>query len=279
MARRFRSRRYRPRSARRIRFRKSSLKRIKKDILKCNFPTKVKFMGLTERKVMFLTYQQDLSFTLNTETDITKPDNGIHDHSMYLIPTTAENYESIVKETGTALRKPNWDKMCVLGIYIKIQPVANTFDGADAEKKIYPVQCFYAMDSCPIGSVLAYDDGIRSYKQLFTFNSNEAFTIYLPAPTTMAFNDAVVHRSKTWWSLATLKSGKAVDYIKLADMEEEQYNEDVNDDNDADDDIIGAADDANTGSGYMFHCGRLAFHTKGKADFNVTVNFKVALKG
>ena len=277
MARRFRSRRFRPRSGRRIRFRKSSLRRIKKDIQKCNFPTKVKFMGLTERKVMFLTYQKDLSFNSESAKDA---DDEIFDHSMYLIPTSAENYSSIVTIVDKANKKPNWDKMCVLGIYIKIQPNANTFDGSDAKKKIYPVQCFYAMDSCPIEDVPAFDKSLKNYKQIFTFNSNEAFTIYVPAPTTMDFVTSVVHKTKTWWSLATLKNIEPADYI-TDKMQEENDMEQKYGDDEGSEDFIGAIPDPSiaSGQGQVFHCGRLAFHCEGDANFNVTVNFKVALKG
>lgn len=273
MARRFRSRRFRPRSARRIKFRKSSLRRIKRDIQKCNFPTKVKFMGLTEKKVMFLTYQKDMSFTPG--------ENGVSNHSMYLVPTSAENYDSIVTLVDEESKKPNWDKMCVLGIYIKIQPNANTFDGSEATKKIYPVQCFYAMDSCPVDDVINYDKGLRTYKQLFTFNSNEAFTIYVPAPTTMDFVTSVVHRSKTWWSLATLKNLEPAEYIKM-DVERDDMEQRGNYRGDEDDEnLIGVVPDPSitTGEGQVFHCGRLAFYCKGNANFNITVNFKVALKG
>lgn len=285
MARRFRSRRYRPRSARRIRYRKSSLKRIKKDILKCNFPTKVKFMGLTERKVMFLTKQTSLSFkdaVVNpgpTEDDppvIVTP--AVYNHSMYLLPTLTDNFTSIVTALPNGTKRPNWDKICVLGIYIKIQPIANTFDGSANAKKIYPVKCFYAMDNCPFGNILAYDQGLYPWKQVFTFNSNEAFTIYVPAPTTMDFTTATVHRSKTWWCLATLNDAPDEANIIQKTKTEDDISEEDNEDNDDSVDSFYAPSVA-VGQGEDFHCGRLAFECKGEVSFNVTINYKVALKG
>lgn len=284
MARRFRSRRYRPRSARRIRYRKSSLRRIKKDILKCNFPTKVKFMGLTERKVMFLTKQTSLSF--EDEKRVPDPDNpnqeivvpAVYNHSMYLLPTLTENYSSIVTPLPD-FKRPNWDKMCVLGVYIKIQPIANTFDGSTNTKKIYPVKCFYAMDNCPFGDMVEYDKNLYPCKQVFTFNSNEAFTIYVPAPTTMDFTTSTVHRSKTWWCLATLdNTPNPVDYIKgdrESDISEDYDRGDENDSpaNKFYDPVVEPDDGEN------FHCGRLAFECKGEVSFNITINYKVALKG
>ena len=64
MARGYRSRSFRPgrRMGRRLLKKRSSLRKIKKDIMRCNFPTKVKFLGLTEKKVMFLTK----TFTIDT---------------------------------------------------------------------------------------------------------------------------------------------------------------------------------------------------------------------
>lgn len=283
MARRFRSRRYRPRSTRRIRFRKSSLKRIKKDILKCNFPTKVKFMGLTEKKVMFLTKQTSLIFKDAVTRPGQRPEDPpvvvspeVYYHSVYLLPTLTDNYSSIVSTTTDDIKRPNWDKMCVLGVYIKIQPIANTFDGSENKKKIYPVKCFYAMDNCPVANMLKYDENLYPYKQVFTFNSNEAFTIYVPAPTTMDFTTSTVHRSKTWWCLATLNDQpNAVDYIK---GEKEDDMSEGNDDNEDSTDTFYAPVVVAEG-GENFHCGRLAFNCNGEVSFNVTINYKVALKG
>lgn len=236
-------------------------------------------MGLTERKVMFLTYQKELTFI----TGGTQENPGIHDHSMYLVPSLASNYKSIVGEwtfvqdqnTNYPCRLPNWDKMCVLGIYIKIQPVANTFDGSAASKQIYPVKCFYAMDSCPRVQLSEYDQELYPYKQVFTFNSNEAFTIYLPAPTTMDDTTAVVHRTKTWWSLAGVKVPAEADVITGVEENEADYDNDSMDE----DQINDFEGSIRKSEGSWFHCGRLAFKCDGDAKFNVTINYKVALKG
>ena len=273
MARSFRSRRYRPRLRRRYRIKKSSLSKIKKDILKCNFPTKVKFMGLTERKVMFLTYQKSITF-----------DATNNDRALYLIPSIASNWKSIVgdyetivkvdgKDTTKEARLPNWDKICILGIYIKVQPNFNMFQGGDGGKTIRPVKCFYAMDSCPSGNMVEFDQQLFPYKQVFTFNSNEAFTIYVPAPTTMDFNTSVVHRSKTWWSLAGIKTPAETDVIKgeiSEDGEQDEQESEVEE---------GEFSAIFKDEGDVFHCGRLAFQCEGAAEFNVTINYKVALKG
>lgn len=274
MARSFRSRRYRPRLRRRYRIKKSSLSKIKKDILKCNFPTKVKFMGLTERKVMFLTYQKGITFSAANQ-----------DRALYLIPSIASNWKSIVGEYSATVkdgqttktkdaRLPNWDKICVLGIYIKVQPNFNMFEGG-AGKTIRPVKCFYAMDSCPTDNMVEFDQQLFPYKQVFTFNSNEAFTIYVPAPTTMDFNTSVVHRSKTWWSLAGIKTPKEEDIVK-GEMSEDGEDEQDDQESDVEEGEYSAILKE---EGDVFHCGRLAFQCEGDAAFNITINYKVALKG
>lgn len=272
MARSFRSRRYRPRLRRRYRIKKSSLSKIKKDILKCNFPTKVKFMGLTEKKVMFLTYQKSVTFS-----------GTVNDRALYLIPSIATNWKSIVGSFKTKgdtkdARLPNWDKICVLGIYIKVQPNVNMFQGGATGKTIRPVKCFYAMDSCPADRMIDFDQQLFPYKQVFTFNSNEAFTIYVPAPTTMDFNTSVVHRSKTWWSLAGIKKAKEADVFKgemSEDGQDDQESEVENEEGEEEEQYSAILDS----EGDIFHCGRLAFQCEGDAAFDVTINYKVALKG
>lgn len=286
MARSFRSRRFR-RSARRYaarRRRGSSLGRIKKDIQKCNFPTKVKFMGLTERKVMFLTKNMSMEFTK-------RDDNADVAKCIYLSPTFTENYKSIVEEDVTIttvrppiteggdnvvknynVRQPNWDKMCILGIYIKIQPTMNQFTVGTRE--IVPIKCIYSMNNADVEFAREYDIAIQPKKQIFTFNSNEAFTIYVPAPTTMEFGSSNVHKSKTWWSLADLKTFSTSIITRSGDGDEE----DTFDEEDQDQDLP-LLGDVLMANGNIMHAGRLTFITSGDASFNVTINYKVALKG
>lgn len=305
MARRYRSRRYRPRLGRRLRLRRSTLKRIKKDIMKCNFPTKVKFVGLTEKKVMFL--------TANTQINL-KGGNGI---SFYLDPMSTENLSSILKEApfgdddddaGTHARKftiANWDKICILGIYIKFQPVKNTWvaNGAD---EINTVKCTYTMNDFPYwdkAQCIEYDKECKSSKQIFTFNSNESFTMYVPAPTTMCSDSPCVHKSKTWWALANLVATIPVNSagnIVISDEEEEDDSESEGGQEGGqqgmsrgmeEDDMIGAtkgnlyycSPEVSTPKNTVddkpyIHAGRIHLESTG-AKYNVTINYKVALKG
>ena len=303
MARRYRNRRYRPRTARRFRMRRSTLKRIKKDIMKCNFPTKVKFMGLTEKKVMFLT--KSFEFTMAPaagQGQAAQHPDGI---SFYLDPLIAENISSILK-TNTIILQPgeppvtgdyivsNWDKLCILGIYIKFQPKKNTWT-ADGNANINTVKCTYTMNNFPSldAGLVKYDKECLSSKQVFTFNSNEAFTMYVPAPTTMCSDSPCVHKSKTWWAIADLAKNLPdnTDFI-TGDESDSEGEEDGGHDQglgDAmDEDVeMGANNDDPyfctpkvTDGKYKpyIHAGRVHLESVA-ASYNVTINFKVALKG
>ena len=126
----FYRRRYRKRSSFRRRgygARKSrTLKKVKRDILKCNFPTKVKFIGLPEKKTMFLT---------NQETIVTASSDGNSQNKvLYLYPTKCPNIKTLYRQQNITLGTnaapalfANWDKYCVLAVYIRIQPEANIF--------------------------------------------------------------------------------------------------------------------------------------------------------
>ena len=293
MARGYRSRRYKP--MRRIgrRFKKSSsLKKIKKDILKCNFPTKVKFMGLTEKKVMFLTKTFDFKFNSDATADVQTPVG----HSFILNPLDTDNIESImgiknltkVGDNTVKAMFSNWDKFCILGVYIKFQPQQNMWEANSLNKNtINTVKCIYTSNNCPLKATVfdqpteianLYDKENLKNKQVFTFNSNEAFTIYVPAPTTMESTSAVVHKAKTWWSLTDLKKPDA-DSTRSLGMDEEESNEDesVNDEqvmfSDLGTPITTPATDKPD-----FSAGRIYLESIG-ARYNITINYKVALKG
>lgn len=232
-------------------------------------------MGLTERKVMFLTKNEDLVFA----------GNGIETHSLYLSPINTDNLISIMgnpvpvtnaagQAAGNA-RIANWDKFCILGIYIKIQPIANSFSGGAGINSITPVQCIYSMNNADPTFMRSFDQLARTRKQVFTFNSNEAFTIYVPAPTTMENNTAVVHKSKTWWSLDDLRA--IAGYFQGdQDIDEGEEEENLGDEADLDLPNFGSV---LVNEGNTMHAGRLSFTSQGTASFNVTINYKIALKG
>lgn len=288
MARGYRSRRYRVarRSSRRFK-KSSSLRKIKKDILKCNFPTKVKFMGLPEKKVMFLTQDYDLNFT-STGTGANKVGTS---HVIILDPMATENIDSILDQKiftaigGSQIKGTfsNWDKLCILGIYIKFQPKKNVWT-ANADGDIVPVKCTYTMNNCPLTYKVGeetkelatvYDKANLVNKQIFTFNSNEAFTIYVPAPTTMCSESPVVHKSKTWWSITDLQQTLKENTFK-AIMDEVSEDEEEGEYQDIASPVVDVGGVAQVKP--SLSAGRLYLYAEA-GGYNITINYKVALKG
>lgn len=284
MARYYNRRRFARRVRRMRRSKRSSLSRVKKDIMKCNFPTKVKFMGLTEKKVMFLTKNLQISMvgTPAQGQVAAKPAT----QQIILDPVASDNFKSIIADPDDNIF--NWDKMCILGIYIKFQPLKNMWDAGDGNN-IEHVECTYNMNIVDLANgpndaqghptpapAIAYDTNGKAYKQVFTFNSNEAFTMYLPAPTTMCSDSPCVYRSKTWWALANIKAHVAGDpnFIKGGMIEEDDM---IGDDEDNDEPMYGDIFPGNADRPYI--CAGRLFFSSMAAKYNVTINYKVALKG
>ena len=214
--------------------------------------------------------------------------------SIILNPVETDNFITIL---GNKIGHSNWDKICILGIYIKIQPNRNIWDGTTtgqndvSEKSITQVKCTYNMNvvydpNAPVQDPNAapnvnvnpdaavYDaDGLVN-KQVFTFNSNEAFTIYIPTPSTMSTNDPVIHKPKTWWSLVNLKDGQYT--AARNQMIEDSGDED--DDGDDEDDFVSSILPNSTAKACMT-AGRIFFQAGAKVSFNYTINYKVALRG
>lgn len=241
------------------------MSRVKKDIMKCNFPTKVKFMGMTEKKVTFLT--QNFIVPLNNDA-----------HSFYLCPLMAQNLSSIRRPIPVAFPgqqqavnalMSDWDKFCILGIYIKLQPSRNQFTGGANGDTICPIQCTYTMNNTGPDAAPFYDKTNIPNKQVFTFNSNEAFTIYVPAPPTMEVGSSVVQKSKTWWSLTDLvKFQNDFTSVNMQNEDDEEDEEDY---------------EGNLGNPFnpnnQMHAGRICLNSEGAAVYNITINYKIALKG
>jgi len=273
MARYYNRRRFARRVRRVRRSKKSSLSRVKKDIMKCNFPTKVKFMGLTEKKVMFLTKTMDLKIGKHTIVDNNVSKDFKAGQIIILDPLNTENVQSLgasPTENDDTVRIYNWDKICILGIYIKFQPKRNMWE----DDGIAPVKCIYSSHIIPTGTgyndtALTIEGNFVNSKQVFTFNSNEAFTMYLPAPTTMSSENPCVHRSKTWWSLFNIGTHATSNNIQneYGTVEEENT-----------DDLPEYS--AITGDSRPYvSAGVLFLTTEATANYNVTINYKVALKG
>lgn len=299
---------------RRRRFRGVALRKVKRDILKCNFPTKVKFIGLPEKKTMFLTEHKIIHTAVH---DVKIDDSNVvqtDDRTLYLYPTRCKNFQTLIKDTTLEINNSlktynlpsilsNWDKFCVTAIYIKIQPKANVYDGS-AGKTIVPVQCYYSMNNNVIfdkrwsivssdeQSTLNIQNAIGVYNQqmliekpVFTFNSNEHFTFVLKAPQTMQTDTPVVHKKYTWWSIVdqaliangdTSFSGGQLQN-GVSNMEDEEIEPEEND----------ALPFSTPLKPFRskelpaVHCGHLFFYTEPETDvqLDVTINYKIALKG
>lgn len=304
----FYRRRYRKRSSFRRRgygARKSrTLKKVKRDILKCNFPTKVKFIGLPEKKTMFLTDQQ---------TIVSGGDNS--ENTLYLYPTKCPNIKTLYrieplvigennttqppKDVTTDTIVANWDKYCVLAVYIRIQPEANIFDGSNG-KKIVPIKCYYAMNNNLVFDesntqqtvsgvgvkdiVNVYGERLLLDKPIFTFNSNEHCTFVLKAPQTMQSDQPVVHKKYEWWSLvdqallddkkyAGAKEGNQTSMREESEEEDDEYDDTV---------VPLSTPLVKLRSNYLpiVHCGHLYFDSGDTpVELNVTINYKIALRG
>lgn len=296
----FYRRRYRKRSSFRRRgygARKSrTLKKVKRDILKCNFPTKVKFIGLPEKKTMFLTDQQTIVTADSGDTSQNKV--------LYLYPTKCENIKTLYKQQNITLGDnaapalfANWDKYCVLAVYIRIQPEANIFDGS-AGKSIVPIKCYYAMNNNLVFNSQAtiadvslknvtelYGKELLLEKPIFTFNSNEHCTFVLKAPQTMQSDQPVVHKKYEWWSLVDQALFDDVKYSGAdiptqSSIHEESEEEE---EEEPDDTIVPLSTPLITlRSNYLpiIHCGHLYFDSgKTPVKLNITINYKIALRG
>ena len=146
---------------------------------------------------------------------------------------------------------------------------------ANGNDQIAPVKCIYSSHIVPIGALnnataLEIENSFVKTKQVFTFSSNEAFTMYLPAPTTMSSEDPCVHKSKTWWSLYNINTHALTNNIQdeYGAVEEEDNSDDL------------PEYSAITGNTRPYiSAGVLFLTTATTADYNVTINYKVALKG
>ncbi|GAB1220790.1 hypothetical protein ENUP19_0072G0008 [Entamoeba nuttalli] len=182
---------------------KAFLSSIKKDILKCNFLTKVKLIKLNEKKTMYLTDEHP-NYLISSLTGT----------SLTLFPTQSSNILSFIHK-GTVMdqiskemkfRFGDCDTIRILRVIIKIQQVTNMFAGN--QNLIQIVNCFYLMNNAietqntQYQIQPKYDKGLQNYKQKFTFNNNETFTLMIEKLYTISTDSPIVHSYKTTWSLS-----------------------------------------------------------------------------
>ena len=271
---------YRSRRSRRILNRKkynyfkskNSLRKIKRDIMKNNFPTKIKFMGLPEKKTMFLHKIGDMS--------ITAGQSG----SIFLTPLTCPNIKTLkttVAIGGRQINIWNWDKISILAIYIKIQPKKNMF-AANENVDIGSVKCYYAMNNIPTSTgaaanITAFNNSLRDAKNIFTFNSNEAFSFVIKAPSTMQSSDSHIYKRYEWWSLADLNATENANVF--TNRNDDDDSENIIEDEDNDEMVIFNDPLEVEAEKNKLHCGYLNFYSGTACNFNVTISYKVSLRG
>ena len=283
---------YKPRRVSRRYLKKRKLMaRIKKDINKCNFPTKLKFVGLPEKKVMFL------QETINLE----KMPTGI------FTGTGADRKEKTYKgpisiilnpmncDTTTLFKSisgvdcPNFDKFTILGVYIKMTPNANAYGPND---HLRPISCFYALNTPSNGVVdqgvvkvekiteatTKFDYKTRGLKQKFSFNCNENFTYFLNRPQTMDLDSPVIYKAGTWWSLGeVMATSRKMPEASVSSRRGEDIEEEYENDEDVEATTI-------EGDKIQMNCGRLFFWSEDPAadvsiPYTMTISYKIALKG
>lgn len=246
---------------------KNTLRKIKKDIMKNNFPTKIKFLGLPEKKVMFLQKESALPFPNNDFQKI-----------IHLTPLSCPNIISL-KTTSNINEVPtdiwNWDKICILAIYIRIQPQINMFAGGQNGNSVTQVKCYYALNNSIIGASAlqkTFDSYLLNYKNKFVFNSNESFSFVIRAPSTMSTANPCIHKRYEWWSLADLRTNIGDDLFTSDNDENDSMNEEETIEN------YGNPFSSNNDKDYL-HCGYIYFESAAQCSFNVSISYKVALKG
>lgn len=276
---------YKPRRrvSRRYLRKRKLMARIKKDIMKCNFPTKIKFLGLPEKKVMFL---QETINLANVNGATGEEGDQIPDYkgplSIILNPmncdtsTLFKNIESPFQGDDGIIKAPNFDKFTVLGIYIKMTPNANQFSpDLSADKVLRPISCFYSINNVSSTDLAAdskdYDYATRGLKQKFSFNCNENFTFFLNKPQTMDIDSPVIYKPGTWWSL-----GEVTSTSRLIPAEDGE-------DPDVDPNPPKPVESFKNEDKVQMNCGRLFFwsETPGAKiiPYTMTLSYKIALKG
>lgn len=159
------------------------------------------YAGLPERKKMFLSSKvEELNFY-----------NGHGINTISLSPKYAHDWETLFCN-----EVPNWDKIAISRIYIKIMPSFNNY--GVGQDNVVPQFVGYYVVGAPTASSTNYD----TVKQLINFDGSKPFTVLLEKPSVVTRYGAAIYRSGTYLSLAR---------IGLPENQDDQ-NDDQNDDQD-----------------------------------------------
>lgn len=235
---------------------RARMSRIKKDIMKCNFPTKIKFMGLPEKKTMFIS--QTITIDGTSKTIQLNPFDC--DNMISLFHKISYKQGTVDVSNGV----PNFDKMCILAVYIKMTPNKNMWTGVETNV-MAPINCYYSINNVETTMLSTYEENMKNLKQNFAFNCNENFTIYIHKPHTIQDVSGVIYKPGTWWSLGEY-------YEHQWGTNTQRYV------NDEEDDVEFESSSVLGTKGRM-NAGRLYFYSKQAISYTATISYKIALKG
>lgn len=270
---RFQKRRFRGRRMHRRSLGKKHSKfgKIKRDLAHLNFSRKVKIMGLTEYKTMYLreTGSIDLSSTKQWDSIVLRPDQAQNLNTLY----------SVVTRDKESVKVPNWEKFRVTAVYVHVQPIYNTFD--ETTGQIHNVESFYSVGS--LGSALANSADAKSYhnvKETFTFSTNDNFTFVIRAPESMectsggsgdgittSIDSIAVYPRYQWWSLKDMM----LDPPDFQANEASEYSED-------DVEAFPASNQVPAFGELVFRC-KESINEKKPIKLLVDVQYKIQLRG
>lgn len=173
------------------------------------------YAGLPERKKMFLSSPvRQLKFY-----------DGKEINSINLSPKYATDWATLFYN-----KVPNWDKIAISRIYIKIMPTFNNY--GVGQNHVVPQFIGYYVIGAPSTQSTDYD----TVKQLINFDGSKPFTVLLEKPSVVTRYGAAIYRSGTYLSLARIGLPTDDEQAGGDDDEQDGGQDGGNDDNNNDDD-------------------------------------------
>lgn len=206
-------RRFKPRRGnRRLRIKRAKrLRTFRNEKRKLGLAGQIIYAGLPERKKMFLTSAiQDLKFYVVKDKS-GKITNSFTTSTISLCPKYTVEWDTLLTKNI-----PNWDKLAVSRIYIKIMPTSNSYTVGN----IVPQFSGYYV----IGDTEENSKKYSGVKQLINFDGSKAFTVLLEKPSVCTQYGATIYRTGTYLSLARL-NGIAQPAKTMEEEEDTNYRE------------------------------------------------------
>ena len=201
-------RRFKPRrGSRRLRIKRAKrLRTFKNEKRKLGLAGQIIYAGLPERKKMFLTTEiKEFAFYIekNDKNEITENQTI---STISLSPKYTVEWDTLINKNI-----PNWDKLAVSRIYIKIMPTSNSYTVGNTVPQFTG---YYV-----IGDSEENSKGYSNVKQLINFDGSKAFTVLLEKPSVCTQYGSAIYRTGTYLSLARLNG---ITPAKTMEEEEEE---------------------------------------------------------